>query len=200
MNLRMIVIAGVVLSAVVLAPAASAETLGGPGPVPADAKSADAKSHDGTLSDGPSGTGSKEPSKESSGAASKGSSWGSSWPGLLSDIDLPGRRGEVGGPGGGTGSAFAGSAGCAPRTVDRCGPEPVSPAGIEGWTCVMTDGHVTSARSYCRDTTGDELRSVLTLMGPGGRTVETRCTVESQDDPRDCEMPALRAPLVVRRP
>ncbi|WP_327125823.1 hypothetical protein [Streptomyces sp. NBC_01727] len=53
----------------------------------------------------------------------------------------------------------------------------------------MTDGRTTWARSYYRDTAGDELRSVLTLMGPGGRTVETRCTVESQDGPSDCEMP-----------
>lgn len=118
-----------------------------------------------------------------------GSSRGSSRPGLLSDIDLPGGRGEVGGPGGGTGSAFAGPAGCGLWTVGRCGPEPISPEGIEGRTCVMTDGRATWARSYYRDTTGDELRSVLTLMGPGGRTVETRCTVESQDEPRDCEMP-----------
>lgn len=86
-------------------------------------------------------TGLPEPVRRSlRGAASKGSSRGSSWPGLLSDIDLPGGRGEVGGPDGGTGSAFAGSAGCALWTVDRCGPEPISPEGIEGRTCVMIDG------------------------------------------------------------
>ncbi|MFD4228518.1 hypothetical protein [Streptomyces sp. NPDC058545] len=53
----------------------------------------------------------------------------------------------------------------------------------------MADGHDTGARSYYRNTTGDELRSVLTLMGPGGRTVETHCTVESQDEPGDCGTP-----------
>lgn len=53
----------------------------------------------------------------------------------------------------------------------------------------MTDGRATWARSYYRNTTGDELRSVLTLMGPGGRTVETHCTVESQDEPGGCETP-----------
>lgn len=37
----------------------------------------------------------------------------------------------------------------------------------------MADGYATWARSYYRNTTGDELRSVPTLMGPGGRTVET---------------------------
>ncbi|WP_326604712.1 hypothetical protein OG930_20570 [Streptomyces sp. NBC_01799] len=51
----------------------------------------------------------------------------------------------------------------------------------------MTDGCVTWARSYYRNTTGDELRSVLTLMGPGGRTVDTHCAVESQDEPGGCE-------------
>ncbi|WP_411087178.1 hypothetical protein [Streptomyces sp. 061-3] len=120
---------------------------------------------------------------------SKGSSQGSSWPGLLSDIDLPSGSGEVGEPGGGGGSAFTGSAGSALRTVARCGPELTSPEGVEGQTCVMTDGRATWARSYYRNTTGDELRSVLTLMGPGGRTVETHCTVESQDGPGGCETP-----------
>ncbi len=189
MNLRMIVMAGVVVSAVVLPLAASAEPAGGTGPVSRNAKSAGAKSSDGRLFDGPSGIGSKDPSKESSGAAPKGSSQGSSWPGLLSDIDLPGERGEVGGPGCGSGSAFTGSAGSALWTVARCGPEPTSPEGAEGQTCVLADGHAAWARSYYRNTTGDELRSVLTLMGPGGRTVETHCTVESQDEPGDCETP-----------
>ncbi|MFF3055060.1 hypothetical protein [Streptomyces sp. NPDC057909] len=54
----------------------------------------------------------------------------------------------------------------------------------------MTDGRAAWARSYCRNTTGDELRSVLTLMGPRGRTVETHCAVEeSQDEPGGCETP-----------
>ncbi|MGW9129641.1 hypothetical protein [Streptomyces sp. NPDC055681] len=53
----------------------------------------------------------------------------------------------------------------------------------------MTDGRATWARSYCRNTTGEELRPVLTLMGPGGRTVETHCAVESQDEPGGCETP-----------
>ncbi|MFE9947925.1 hypothetical protein ACFYRJ_10245 [Streptomyces sp. NPDC005531] len=81
---------------------------------------------------------------------------------------MPGERGEVGGPGGGSGSAFTGSAGSALWTVARCGPEPPSPEGVEEWTRVMADGPATWARSYYRNTTGDELRSVLTLMGPGG--------------------------------
>ncbi|WP_406428346.1 hypothetical protein [Streptomyces sp. NBC_01589] len=53
----------------------------------------------------------------------------------------------------------------------------------------MTDGRATWARGYYRNTTGDELRSVLTLMRPGGRTVETHCVVESQDEPGGCETP-----------
>lgn len=63
------------------------------------------------------------------------------------------------------------------------------PEGVEGQTCVLVDGHAAWARSYYRNTTGDELRSVLTLMGSGGRTVETHCTVESRDEPGDCETP-----------
>lgn len=78
------------------------------------------------------------------------------------------------------------------RTFARCGPELTSltsPEGVEGQTCVMTDGRATGAHSYYRNTTGDELRSVLTLMGPGGRTVEARCAVESQGEPGGCETP-----------
>ncbi|WP_392671716.1 hypothetical protein [Streptomyces sp. LN785] len=53
----------------------------------------------------------------------------------------------------------------------------------------MTDGRDTWSRSYYRNTTGNELRSVLTLMEPGGRTVEVRCTVGAQDEPGLCETP-----------
>ncbi|MFI6059437.1 hypothetical protein [Streptomyces sp. NPDC051286] len=53
----------------------------------------------------------------------------------------------------------------------------------------MTEGGDIWARSSYRNTTGGELRSVLTLMGPGGWTVEVRCTVDAQDEPGVCETP-----------
>ncbi|MEU0160050.1 hypothetical protein ABZ154_14725 [Streptomyces sp. NPDC006261] len=71
----------------------------------------------------------------------------------------------------------------------RCGPELVSPEGIEAQTCVMTGGGETWARAYYRNTSGRELRSVLTLMGPGGRTVELHCVLAAHDEPGSCETP-----------
>ncbi|MFD9280900.1 hypothetical protein ACFWD7_26955 [Streptomyces mirabilis] len=77
-------------------------------------------------------------------------------------------------------------------TAARCGPELSSPDGIEAQTCVMTQGEDTWARTYYRNATGDELRSTLSLMGPGGRTVEMNCVVGAEDDPGVCETPRGR--------
>jgi hypothetical protein len=82
-----------------------------------------------------------------------------------------------------------GTAGSAPRTVARCGPEPISPEGVEAQTCVRTEEGGIRARSSYRNSTGGELRFVHTLMGPGGWTVEVRCTVDAQDEPGVCETP-----------
>ncbi|XXZ50323.1 hypothetical protein AAGT00_19195 [Streptomyces cavourensis] len=71
----------------------------------------------------------------------------------------------------------------------RCGPELVAPEGVEAQTCVMTGGGETWARAYYRNTSGAELRSVLTLMGPGGRTVELHCALPAHDEPGSCETP-----------
>ncbi|WTF36578.1 hypothetical protein OG973_17960 [Streptomyces cyaneofuscatus] len=71
----------------------------------------------------------------------------------------------------------------------RCGPELVSPEGVEAQTCVMTGGGETWARVYHRNTSGTELRAVLTLMGPGGRTVELHCVLAADDEPGSCETP-----------
>ncbi len=71
----------------------------------------------------------------------------------------------------------------------RCGPELVSPEGVEAQTCVMTGGGETWARAYHRNTSGAELRAVLTLMGPGGRTVELHCVLAADDEPGSCETP-----------
>lgn len=74
----------------------------------------------------------------------------------------------------------------------RCGPELTSPKGIEAQTCVLTQGHDTWGRTYYRNTTGDELSAVLTVMGPGGRTVQMHCAVGAADEPGACETPRER--------
>ncbi|MDN3296892.1 hypothetical protein QWM81_23160 [Streptomyces ficellus] len=70
-----------------------------------------------------------------------------------------------------------------------CGPEVASPEGVEAQTCVLTEGRDTWARTYYRNATGEELDSVLTLMAPGGRTVQTHCAVPADDEPGACETP-----------
>ncbi|MDT9701683.1 hypothetical protein [Streptomyces sp. P17] len=77
-------------------------------------------------------------------------------------------------------------------TAARCGPELTSPDGIEAQTCVLTQGEETWARTYYRNTTGRALGSVLSAMGPGGRTVQMRCAVSAEDEPGSCETPHER--------
>ncbi|WP_405871209.1 hypothetical protein [Streptomyces sp. NBC_00005] len=74
-------------------------------------------------------------------------------------------------------------------TAVRCGPELTSPDGIEAQTCVLTQGDDTWARTYYRNVTGDALDSALSLMGPGGRTVQMSCAVGAEDEPGMCETP-----------
>ncbi|MDO0926926.1 hypothetical protein QQY24_16420 [Streptomyces sp. TG1A-8] len=74
-------------------------------------------------------------------------------------------------------------------TAARCGPELSSPDGIEAQTCVLTQGGDTWARTYYRNATGEVLDSVLSLMGPGGRTVGMRCATGTEDEPATCETP-----------
>ncbi|MFD5202081.1 hypothetical protein ACFWM7_18425 [Streptomyces sp. NPDC058375] len=75
--------------------------------------------------------------------------------------------------------------------ASRCGPELVAPEGVEAQTCVMTQDGEMWARVYYRNATGEELRSVLTLMGPGGRTVELHCAPIAHDEPGTCETPRV---------
>ncbi|MFF0745746.1 hypothetical protein ACFYVL_35690 [Streptomyces sp. NPDC004111] len=75
------------------------------------------------------------------------------------------------------------------RAHARCGPEVVSPEGVEAQTCVLTEGRDTWARTYFRNATGEELDAVLTLMGPAGRTVRMECAVGAEDEPGLCETP-----------
>ncbi|MBR8642517.1 hypothetical protein KEF29_32500 [Streptomyces tuirus] len=74
-------------------------------------------------------------------------------------------------------------------TALRCGPELSSPDGIEAQTCVVTQGADTWARTYYRNATGAALDAVLSLMGPGSRTVRLTCAVGAGDEPGTCETP-----------
>ncbi|MFC7928518.1 hypothetical protein [Streptomyces cinereoruber] len=76
--------------------------------------------------------------------------------------------------------------------VARCGPELASPGGVEAQTCVLNEGVDVWARTYYRNATGRELDAFLTLMAPGGRTVQVRCAVPAQDEPGTCETPRER--------
>ncbi|KQX49396.1 MULTISPECIES: hypothetical protein [unclassified Streptomyces] len=80
-----------------------------------------------------------------------------------------------------------------PERVTNCGPELASPDGVEAQTCVLAEGRDTWARTYYRNASGQGLDAFLTLMAPGGRTVQVRCVVTAQDEPGTCETPRERA-------
>ncbi|MFF9059144.1 hypothetical protein ACF09K_10650 [Streptomyces sp. NPDC014882] len=75
----------------------------------------------------------------------------------------------------------------------RCGPEVTSPEGVEAQTCVLARGGDTWARTYYRNTTGSALEAALSFLGPGGRTVQTRCALGADDEPGTCETPRGRS-------
>ncbi|MGW8062060.1 hypothetical protein ACVV2G_07215 [Streptomyces ziwulingensis] len=79
-----------------------------------------------------------------------------------------------------------------PATAVRCGPGLTSPEGVEAQTCVLTQGSRTWARTYYRNATGGPLESLLSLMGPDGRSVRMRCAVGAEDAPGTCETPRER--------
>ncbi|WP_395361683.1 hypothetical protein ACHGLA_18610 [Streptomyces sp. YH02] len=79
-----------------------------------------------------------------------------------------------------------------PERVTHCGPELASPEGVEAQTCVLAEGSDTWGRTYYRNATGREIDAFLTLMAPGGRTVQVRCPVAAQDEPGTCETPRER--------
>ncbi|MGK5696387.1 hypothetical protein ACSNOJ_26450 [Streptomyces sp. URMC 128] len=74
-------------------------------------------------------------------------------------------------------------------TAARCGPALSSPEGVEAQTCVVTQAADTWARTYYRNATGEALDAVLSLMGPGARTVRITCAVGAEDEPGTCETP-----------
>ncbi|MFJ4920582.1 hypothetical protein [Streptomyces sp. NPDC088725] len=77
--------------------------------------------------------------------------------------------------------------GAASRKTELCGPDVTSRDGVEAQTCVLAEGHETWARTYYRNATGTELLAALSLMGPGGRTVQTHCAVGAGGEPATCE-------------
>ncbi|MFJ5093079.1 hypothetical protein [Streptomyces sp. NPDC088557] len=79
-----------------------------------------------------------------------------------------------------------------PERVTRCGPELASPDGVEAQTCVLSEGPDLWARTYYRNASGQDLDAFLTLMTPGGRTVQVHCAVPAQDEPGSCETPRER--------
>lgn len=87
----------------------------------------------------------------------------------------------------------AAAAPVSPERVTRCGPELASPEGVEAQTCVLSEGPDVWARTYYRNATRQDLDAFLTLMAPGGRTVQVRCPVPAQDEPGTCETPPERA-------
>ncbi|MHC0433009.1 hypothetical protein ACX6XY_22965 [Streptomyces sp. O3] len=76
--------------------------------------------------------------------------------------------------------------------AERCGPELASPDGIEAQTCVLFQDERTWARTYYRNATGERLRAALSLLGPGGRSVQTHCAVAAGDGPGACDTPRER--------
>ncbi|MFF7793727.1 hypothetical protein [Streptomyces sp. NPDC007991] len=88
-------------------------------------------------------------------------------------------------------SALAGLPALGPglSTAARCGPELSSPEGVEAQTCVVAQASDTWARTYYRNATGEALDAVLSLMGPGARTVRITCAVGAEDEPGTCETP-----------
>ncbi|QTD99565.1 hypothetical protein [Streptomyces cyanogenus] len=101
-------------------------------------------------------------------------------------------RGDAGArPGTARSSPFTLGLGLA--TAARCGPDLTSPDGIEAQTCVLTQGEETWARTYYRNATGESLDSVLSLMGPGGRSVQMHCVTGADDEPATCETPRRRS-------
>ncbi|MEU5275918.1 hypothetical protein AB0G87_05860 [Streptomyces asoensis] len=120
------------------------------------------------------------------------------------DEDVPGRRASVGADAGRTvggtdpkaphadGSRSPLLLGVGLATAARCGPELTTPDGVEAQTCVLSQGEETWGRTYYRNATGRALEAFLSLMGPEGRSVRTRCPVGAEDEPGSCETPRGR--------
>lgn len=184
MNLRMVGLSAAVVFTVLLPLAATAVTSGGPEPVPSDTKSGGS-----LLSDGLSAEHGEERGEERIGEMSDQGAVDGSADGPAGGADGNSPEPVVPPSGLLSESALPAGAGGTAAPATRCGPELTSPEGVEAQTCVMTAGRDVWARTYYRNTTGEQLRSFLTLMGPGGRAVQLRCEVEAHDEPGVCETP-----------
>ncbi|MEV4944544.1 hypothetical protein [Streptomyces sp. NPDC053755] len=186
MNLRMTGLGAVVVCATLLPLAALAGPAAGPGPAEGTKRTA---AGGGLLSDdrGAGGDESRDGGDRALGLGPDGPEGGSA-PDATSAADASsGPDGAASEPAGGPTSAPAPEH--PPARASRCGPELRSPDGVEAQTCLLTEGPDTWARTYYRNASGRALDSVLTLMGPGGRTVQVRCAVTAQDEPGVCETP-----------
>ncbi|MFF5502633.1 hypothetical protein [Streptomyces roseolus] len=163
-----------------------------PGAEPGDAKAGDAQS-DGAQSDGAQSDGA-----QSGGAPAGDAQFGGVAGGVLGELGLGGEEGE--GRTGGSArpavpkevppsASVAAEAAGVPERVSRCGPEVASPEGVEAQTCVLSEGPDVWGRTYYRNATGREIDAIVTLMAPGGRTVQVRCAVPARDEPGTCETP-----------
>ena len=74
-------------------------------------------------------------------------------------------------------------------TLSACGPQLSSPDGLTAQTCTISESGDTWARTYYRNTTGEALTGVLSLMRPDGSTVEVDCPVGTGKRSGVCETP-----------
>ncbi|MEV6548834.1 hypothetical protein AB0M57_08990 [Streptomyces sp. NPDC051597] len=168
MNLRMIGIGAVVVFAVLLPLAASAGQVEEPEPAGTGSAGGDPARSDATR------PGPRDRAAADSPDAGSASEAGSGFPSVPGDAKPSGHARVARGP---------------VEPAAHCGPELVSPDGVEAQICVLTEGRDTWARAYYRNATGGRLRSVLTLLGPGAHTVQTNCAVGTGDQPGVCETP-----------
>ncbi|MFD9561963.1 hypothetical protein [Streptomyces sp. NPDC059994] len=186
MNLRMIGIGAVVVFAALLPLAASAGPAEEPDPTGAESSGGDPARADPTPAEA-AGSGSADSmGSDSVGTDSVGAESGGSASGGR-DSARSGGSGSV--PDDPKQAPHARVGGAPAEPAAHCGPELVSPDGVEAQTCVLTEGRDAWARTYYRNATGGRLRSVLTLMGPAGHTVQTNCAVGAGDQPGVCETP-----------
>lgn len=182
----MIGIGAVVVFAVLLPLAASAGQVEEPEPAGTGSAGGDPALSDATHPDprGRAAAAARSPRSDPSSAPSSGSGSGPGYETGFGPRSAPRSAPDDAKP-----SPHARVAGGSAEPAAHCGPELVSPEGVEAQTCVLTEGRDAWARAYYRNATGGRLRSVLTLMGPGGHTVEMNCAVGTGDQPGVCETP-----------
>ncbi|POX39636.1 hypothetical protein C3486_17250 [Streptomyces sp. Ru73] len=201
-NIRMIALASTIALALTLPLAAAIAGPSGPGdPATAAKPSVSPLPHGGTVAQGTAGGGDDRPQGTPRGSAQ--------------EPPHPARPGDLL-----AGLGLGKGAGRANGGTTHCGPHVTSSRGIEAQTCVLTtDGDTTErgtqrdtedgdgspeagsgspdvARTrtkavvYYRNSSGEPLRAVLTLMRPDGRTVQTHCELPAANEPGSCGTPS----------